>query len=65
MVVRFSIRFTCSLKRVPKAMWVSSSPTVMVPSAGRNAYCSSGISSAILTVLLRTVRKDAAISFGP
>ena len=40
-------------------------PAFAVPSAGRKPYLSSGISSAILMVLLRTVRKDAAISLAP
>src|SRR5262245_64885367 len=43
-------------------MWRSCSLTDFVPGAGTKLYCSSGISSAIWMVLLRTVRKAAASS---
>src|SRR5215472_6466042 len=42
------------------AMCTNVSATLRQPSAGRKPYLSSGISSAILIVLVRTVRKESA-----
>ncbi len=49
----------------PSAMCVSVWPIVRLSFAGLKLYFSSGISSAIFTVLSRTVRNAAAISLPP